>query len=72
MVVQYFIIFKDYLIEVLPFLAIGFLMSGLIYEFIPSKWVGRHLGREGINHSFTPLWLGQSFLSVVLAPCPWQ
>lgn len=49
MVVQYFIVFKDYLIEVLPFLAIGFLLSGLIHEFIPSKWVERHLGGEGIK-----------------------
>ena len=49
MVVQYFIVFKDYLIEVLPFLAIGFLLSGLIHEFIPSQWVERHLGGEGIK-----------------------
>jgi len=49
MVVQFFIAFKDYLIEVLPFLAIGFLLSGLIHEFIPSRWVERHLGGEGVK-----------------------
>jgi len=49
LVVQYFIVFKDYLIEVLPFLAIGFLLSGLIHEFVPSKWVERHLGGGGIK-----------------------
>ena len=49
MVVQYFIVFKDYLIEVLPFLAIGFLLSGLIHEFVPSKLVERHLGGGGIK-----------------------
>ncbi len=49
MVVQYFIVFKDYLIEVLPFLAIGFLLSGLIHEFVPSEWVERHLGGGGIK-----------------------
>ena len=49
MIVQYFIVFKDYLIEVLPFLAIGFLLSGLINEFIPSKWVERRLGGSGIK-----------------------
>ena len=49
MIVQYFIVFKDYLIEVLPFLAIGFLLSGLIHEFVPSEWVERHLGGGGIK-----------------------
>jgi uncharacterized membrane protein YraQ (UPF0718 family) len=49
LVVQYFIVFKDYLIEVLPFLAIGFLLSGLINEFVPSRWVERRLGGSGIK-----------------------
>ena len=49
MVVQYFIVFKDYLIEVLPFLAIGFLLSGLIHEFVPSEWVERRLGGRGMK-----------------------
>ena len=49
MVVQYLIVFKDYLIELLPFLAIGFLLSGLIHEFVPSEWVERHLGGGGIK-----------------------
>jgi len=49
MIVQFFIVFKDYLIEVLPFLAIGFLLSGLIREFVPTQWVERHLGGKGIK-----------------------
>jgi uncharacterized membrane protein YraQ (UPF0718 family) len=49
LIVQYFIVFKDYLIEVLPFLAIGFLLSGLINEFVPSRWVERRLGGSGIK-----------------------
>jgi len=49
MVAQFFIVFRDYLIEVLPFLAIGFLLSGLIHEFVPSGWVERHLGGKGIK-----------------------
>jgi len=48
-IAQFFIVFKDYLIEVLPFLAIGFLLSGLIHEFVPSGWVERHLGGKGIK-----------------------
>ena len=49
MIVQFLITFKDYLIEVLPFLAIGFFLSGLINEFIPTSWVERHLGGKGIK-----------------------
>ena len=49
MIVQYFIVFKDYLIEVLPYLAVGFLLSGLINEFVPSEWVERRLGGSGIK-----------------------
>jgi len=49
MLVHFFNIFKDYLIEVLPFLAIGFLLSGLINEFVPTGWVDRHLGGKGIK-----------------------
>ncbi len=49
MIAQFFITFKDYLIEVLPFLAIGFFLSGLIHEFIPTGWVERHLGRKRVK-----------------------
>jgi uncharacterized membrane protein YraQ (UPF0718 family) len=49
LVIQYLIVFKDYLIEVLPYLAVGFLLSGLIHEFVPSKWVERRLGGGGIK-----------------------
>jgi uncharacterized membrane protein YraQ (UPF0718 family) len=49
LVVQYFIVFKDYLIEVLPYLAIGFLLSGLVNEFVPTRWVERHLGGGGLK-----------------------
>ena len=49
MVVQFFIVFRDYLIEVLPFLAVGFFLSGLINVFAPSGWVERHLGGTGIK-----------------------
>jgi uncharacterized membrane protein YraQ (UPF0718 family) len=47
--IEFFIVFKGYLIEVFPFLIIGFLLSGLIHEFIPAKLVERHLGGKGIK-----------------------
>ncbi len=49
MTIEFFIIFKEYLIEVLPFLIIGFVLSGLIHEFIPAKLVEKHLGGKGIK-----------------------
>ncbi len=49
MIARFFIVFKDYLIEVLPFLAIGFFLSGLIHEFVPTGLVERHLGGRGIK-----------------------
>ncbi len=48
-IVDFFIVLKDYLIEVLPYLAVGFFLSGLIHELIPSGWVERHLGGKGIR-----------------------
>ena len=49
MAVQYFTVLKDYLIEVLPYLALGFLLSGLVHEFVPTRWVERHLGGAGLK-----------------------
>lgn len=49
MIAQFFVVFKDYLIEVLPFLAVGFFLSGLIHEFVPTEWVERHLGGKGMK-----------------------
>jgi uncharacterized membrane protein YraQ (UPF0718 family) len=63
-IVQFFIIFKDYLIEVLPFLLIGFFLSGVVNEYIPAGWVERHLGGRGIR----PL-LYSTFVGTVLPIC---
>ena len=49
MIIEFLTAFKDYFIEVLPFLAIGFLLSGLIHEFVPSQSVEKHLGGKGIK-----------------------
>ena len=49
MIVEFLVTFKDYLIEVLPFLAIGFFLSGVINEYIPAGWVERHLGGKGLR-----------------------
>jgi len=49
MIAQFFIVFRDYFIEVLPSLAIGFFLSGLLHEFVPTGLVKRHLGGRGIK-----------------------
>jgi len=49
LVIEYFLELAGYLIDVLPFLAIGLLLSGLIHEFVSTEWVERHLGGGGIR-----------------------
>jgi len=61
---QFLIAFKDYFIEVLPFLVLGFLLSGLVHEFIPTQWVERHLGEKGVK----PL-LFSTLIGTVLPLC---
>jgi len=52
MITKFFIVFKHYLIEILPALVIGFFLSGLIHEFIPKDWVEKSLGKRGIKPVF--------------------
>jgi len=52
MITQFFTVFKHYLIEILPALAIGFFLSGLIHEFIPKGWVEKGLGKKGMRPIF--------------------
>jgi len=49
---KFILIFQHYLIEVLPALGIGFLISGIINEFVPHKWVDRNLGEKGFKPVF--------------------
>ncbi len=37
-----------YLVEVGPALAIGLVISGLVHEYLPQKWVNRYLSKKGI------------------------
>jgi uncharacterized membrane protein YraQ (UPF0718 family) len=41
--------FVDYIIEVLPYLALGFFLSGIIQIYVPSNWVAKHLGGTGLR-----------------------
>jgi len=41
--------FAQYLVEVLPYLALGFFLSGIIQVYVPSNWVAKHLGGTGLR-----------------------
>jgi len=66
MAAQFWEVLKGYSTEVIPALAIGFLISGIIHEFVPTKWVERHLGAGGIKPIFYSTVIG-TFLPI----CCW-
>ncbi len=58
--------FLRYLVEIVPALFVGFIVSGVIHEFVPDSWIEKHLGGRGMKGVF---W---STLAGTLAPvCCW-
>ena len=57
---------EHYFIEVIPAVLIGFLLSGIIYELIPTGWVNRYLGKKGIM----PV-LSATVVGALLPICCW-
>lgn len=41
-------VLSHYIHEVLPAIILGFFISGIIHEFIPTKWVEKYFGTKGI------------------------
>jgi uncharacterized membrane protein YraQ (UPF0718 family) len=58
--------FLHYLVEILPALAIGFLLSGIIHEFIPESIVNKHLSGQGVK----PIFL-LTVIGIFLPICCW-
>jgi len=58
--------FKHYFIEMAPALAIGFLLSGIIHEFIPDAWINKHLGGKGVKGV---LW--STLIGTLVPVCCW-
>ncbi|MFH1820385.1 MAG: permease [Candidatus Nealsonbacteria bacterium] len=58
MLIQFLNTFLGYSKEVLPFLFMGFLISGLVHEFISAEWIQKHLGRKGISSIFYATLIG--------------
>jgi len=38
-----------YLVDVVPAVAVGFLISGLVHEFLPADWIDRNMGGRGVR-----------------------
>jgi uncharacterized membrane protein YraQ (UPF0718 family) len=60
---NFFHTFLHYTVEVLPWLALGFLLSGIIHVFVPSGFINRHLGGKGFLPVFKVTIIGM-FLPV--------
>lgn len=63
---QFIHIFIHYLKEIVPALAIGFFISGLVHELIPEDAVLKHLGSGGIR----PI-LASTIIGTLLPVCCW-
>jgi uncharacterized membrane protein YraQ (UPF0718 family) len=63
---DFLISFWGYLIEVAPALAVGFLISGMVHEFIPDSWVEKHLGGRGMKGVF---W--STLVGTIVPVCCW-
>ncbi|MEK6732510.1 MAG: permease [Candidatus Omnitrophota bacterium] len=58
--------FKHYFVEMAPALAIGFLLSGIVHEFIPDAWIDKHLGGKGVKGV---LW--STLIGTLVPVCCW-
>lgn len=48
MILQFLEVLKHYSIEIVPSIALGFFLSGLIHEFVPQSLITKYLGKKGI------------------------
>lgn len=61
---QFFHVFIHYTEEIWWTLAIGFFLSGLFHQFIPTSFVEKHLGKKGFKSVFV-----SSIVGVILPVC---
>lgn len=59
-------VFKNYLLEIIPAVALGFFLSGLIHEFVSVRWVEKYLGGGGLK----PI-IYSTILGTILPICCW-
>jgi uncharacterized membrane protein YraQ (UPF0718 family) len=63
---RFIFVLKGYFVEILPALALGFFLSGLIHEFVPSAWVEKNLGNKGLKAVFY-----STIIGTLLPICCW-
>lgn len=63
---QFIQVFLHYLVEIVPALAAGFLISGFVHEFMPEDLVLKHLGQKGVK----PI-LYSTIVGTLLPVCCW-
>ncbi|MFN3551096.1 MAG: permease [Endomicrobiia bacterium] len=66
MIVQFLHHLRHYTFEIVPALIVGFLISGIVQEFVSTKWVEKHLGGKGIK----PI-LYSTIIGTVVPVCCW-
>jgi uncharacterized membrane protein YraQ (UPF0718 family) len=66
MIVEFFHHLQHYIIEIIPALIVGFLLSGIINEFVPTTFVEKHLGERGIK----PI-LYSTIIGTIVPVCCW-
>lgn len=49
MILNFLYTLQHYVVEILPALALGLFLSGVIHEFVPQSWINRHLSQRGIK-----------------------
>lgn len=66
MVIEFLSHLQHYIVEIIPALIVGFLLSGIINEFIPSGWVEKYFGEKGIK----PI-LYSTIIGTIVPVCCW-
>jgi len=66
MIINFVHALHHYVIEIIPALAIGFLISGIVHEYISTNWVAKNLGSGGIKPIFYATLVG-----TILPICCW-
>lgn len=66
MIIQFLYNLKYYFFEMVPALAIGFFLSGIIHEFVSTEWVEKHLGGEGLKAI-----LYSTIIGAIVPVCCW-
>lgn len=59
-------VFWQYLVEIIPALLLGFLISGIVHEFVPSNIVHKYLADKGLK----PIFLS-TLTGTILPVCCW-